>query len=235
MQDEVTKHAKKIYKTAKDPQHTFGEKVKDIIIEICIIVFAVTLSIWLHSWSEHRQEQKEAAEFLKGLKGDLYKDIKLLEANKNSIARINSNFKFILSLKNDHKTGTLKDTAIYDHLEFSTPVSHLNIGRYDGFKSSGKIGTIENDSLKENILVFYQQTLPELGYSENFINSLQLKILDLEIDKSDKTPIRDFVTTVKLRSLFGLGVHNSEVSIKEYEWALKQAKKIIEEIDKEAK
>lgn len=220
MQDEVTKHAKKMYKTVKDPKHTFGEKVKDIIVEICIIVFAVTLSIGLHSWSEHRQEQKEAAEFLKGLKGDLYKDIRLLEANKNSIATVNSNFKQLLSLKNNQKTDAQKDSVIYGHLEFSTPVSHLNIGRYDGFKSSGKIGTIEDDSLKENILVFYQQTLPELGYSENFINSLQLKILDLEIDKSDKTPIRDFVTTGKMTSLLSLAVYNSQVSIKEYEWAL---------------
>ncbi|HEX7458437.1 MAG TPA: hypothetical protein VF301_08385 [Ginsengibacter sp.] len=38
MQDEVTKHTKKIYDTVKNPKHTFGEKVKEIIIEIFIIV-----------------------------------------------------------------------------------------------------------------------------------------------------------------------------------------------------
>ena len=49
MQDEVTKHTKKIYDTVKNPNHTFGQKVKEVFMEIFIIVFAVTLSIWLHS------------------------------------------------------------------------------------------------------------------------------------------------------------------------------------------
>ena len=58
MQEEVKKHTKRIYETVKSPNHTFSEKLKEIVIEIFIIVFAVTLSIWLHSWSEHRHEQK---------------------------------------------------------------------------------------------------------------------------------------------------------------------------------
>jgi hypothetical protein len=48
MQDEVTKHTRKIFKTIKNPSHTFSEKLKEIVVEILIIVFAVTLSIWLH-------------------------------------------------------------------------------------------------------------------------------------------------------------------------------------------
>jgi len=217
----------------KNPRHTFGEKVKEIIIEICIIVFAVTLSIGLHNWSERRHEQKEAKEFLKGLKQDLGKDIKQLEDNKNVIARLYSNYKFIMSLKNDHPGGATEDSIINLRLECKIPVSHFNTGRYDGFKSSGKIGTIENDSLKQNILVFYQQTISDLGYSENFINTLQLKILDLEIDKSDKIPVKEFVTTVKMKSLFGLGVYNFKGSLDGYDETLKQAEIIIAEIDKE--
>ena len=60
MQDEILKHTKKIYNEIKSQKHSFGEKAKEIIIEILIIVFAVTLSIWLHSWSEERHQQKEA-------------------------------------------------------------------------------------------------------------------------------------------------------------------------------
>jgi len=64
MQEEITKHSNKIYKTVKNSEHTLGEKVKEIIIEIFIIVFAVTLSIWLHSWSEHRPNKKKYLCFL---------------------------------------------------------------------------------------------------------------------------------------------------------------------------
>src|SRR5882724_278292 len=213
MEDEITKHTKKIYDTAKSSKHSFGEKVKEIIIEICIIVFAVTLSIWFHGWSDHRHEQKEAKEFLKGLKDDLIKDIKLLEKNKKIAVNSDSNFNFLASLKNNQRANTYKDSEINNHLSIAIPVTLPSVGRYEGFKSSGKIGTIENDSLKGNILIFYQQTLPELAYSESFINSWELKILDQVLDKTDKTPIRDFLTTTKMQSLYGIGAHNLEISI----------------------
>ena len=68
MEHEVQGHTKKIYKAWKDPRKKFWYKVKDIGIEIGIIVFAISLSIWFHSWSEHRHEQKDVKAFLIGLK-----------------------------------------------------------------------------------------------------------------------------------------------------------------------
>jgi hypothetical protein len=235
MQDEVTKHGRKIYHIMKNSQHTFGERVKEIIIEICIIVFAVTLSIWFHSWSEHRHEQEEVSEFLRGLKDDLNNDLKLLENNKNIITTLDSNFHFILSVKKGSNADKHTDTVISKYFKFEIPETHPNIGRYEGFKSSGKIGTIKNDSLKQHILVYYQQIIPDLVSGENYINSLQLKILDLAIDRMDKTSITDFVTSRKMQVMFGLGVHNFELSIDAYNKASEQIKKIIAEIDKEAK
>src|SRR5689334_13378541 len=96
MEHEVASHAKKIYGTVKNPNHSLWEKTKDILVEIFIIVFAVTLSIWFHSWSEHRHEQKEVKEFLKGLRDDLAEDIKQLHTNKNVIEQLQSNYKNIL-------------------------------------------------------------------------------------------------------------------------------------------
>ena len=230
MQDEITKHTKQIYKTARDPKHSIGEKVKEIIIEICIIVFAVTLSIWFHNWSEHRHEQKEVAEFLRGLKDDLQKDVNLLEQNKNIIVGLDSNYRFLLTSLNYNGDSRKTDSLIKNHLYFSIPATHANIGRYEGFKSSGKIGTIENDRLKENILVFYQQTIPDLVYAETYVNTLQLKILDFRIDKSEKTSLKNLLLSEKAQSLLGLAVHNFEVNIQEYEKALRQVNKIINEI-----
>ncbi len=233
MQDEVTKHAKKIYKAIKSPYHSVGEKLKETVIEIFIIVFAVTLSIWLHNWSEHRHEQKEVREFLSGLKSDLTDDIKQLEENKNIIIRVDSNYRFVLAV-NKNDVG-LTDTGISKHLYFNLGITKPNIGRYDGFKSSGKIGAIENDSLKQNILVFYQQTIAQMEFGENYVNTLQSKILDLEIDNEEKVPMKDFVTSIKMKSLLGLGVHNFEVNIREYDVAITLAKTIVSQINEELK
>lgn len=232
MQDEVTKHTKKIYKAIKNPYHSFGEKVKETIVEIFIIVFAVTLSIWLHNWSEHRHEQQEVKEFLTGLKSDLTDDIRQLEENRNTVIKLDSNFSFVSAVT---KNTTLSDDEIGHYLYFDLGLTKPNIGRYEGFKSSGKIGAIENDSLKENILVFYQQTLSHLEFAENYVNTLQSKILDLEIDKGDNIKMVDFVTSTKMKSLFSLGVHNLGVNIREYTNAIRQAKNIIAQIDEEIK
>lgn len=233
MQEEITKHGKKIYKTARNSNHSLGEKVKEIIIEIFIIVFAVTLSISLHTWSEHRHEQKEVREFLSGLKNDLDKDIKLLEKHKQIITTLNANYHSLLSLAANRSATKPVDSVPARYFNFEIPVTQPNLGRYEGFKSSGKIGSVENRGLKENILVYYQQTMPDLAYGENYVNSLQLKIMDLVIDRDDKMPVIDLINTRKMQSLLLLGINNFEVNLKAYDEALEQVKKIIAEIDKE--
>jgi hypothetical protein len=225
VQDEITKHTKKIYDAVKSSNHSAGDKVKEVIIEIFIIVFAVTLSIWLHSWSEKRHDEKEVTEFLKGLKNDLNKDKVILEENKKTISRVDSNFKVLLKYDKGEKDKL--------NLEIDIPVTRLNIGRYEGFKSSGKIGNIENESLKQNILTFYEQALSNLSYNENFVNSWQLKILDFEIDRNEKQSMEDLLSTNKMKSLLRIGGHNLEISIEMYADAIKQADKIIAQIDKE--
>ena len=233
MQDEVVKHGRKIYRIMKNSAHTFAEKIKEITIEIFIIVLGVTLSIWLHNWSEHKHEQNEVREFLSGLKDDLNNDTRLIEANKNTITTLDSNFHFLLSVKKGSTDDKNTDSAISRSFKFEIPVTHSNVGRYEGFKSSGKIGTIENDSLKQDILAYYQQTIPDLQAGENYVNSLQLKIIDLGIDKVDEMSVRDFVTTRKMQVLFMHGAHNFEMNIKAYNEALEQIKDIIAEIDEE--
>ena len=72
---------------------------------------------------------------------------------------MDSNFNFILALNANKTIDTVSVRTISDHLQFEVRTTHANIGRYEGFKSGGKIGTIEDDSLKQNILVYYQQTI----------------------------------------------------------------------------
>ena len=230
MEHEVSTHTKKIYSTIKSSNLGLGEKIKDIFVEIFIIVFAVTLSIWFHSWSEHSHEQKEVKEFLQGLSNDLVDDIKQLNTNKNVIAHLQSNYREILLPEKGHE---LELDSLITHFEVDLRVTRPNIGRYEGFKSSGKIGTIENDGLKEIILVFYEQTIKELVYGENFVNDLQVKIQELSFENSDKISPKQFVAMPKVNSLMWLEANNFKVNMKEYDKAADDAQKIIEEIKKE--
>jgi hypothetical protein len=236
MQEEVTKHTRKIYRVWKQSKHSATDKIKEILIEIFIIVFAVSLSIWFHGWSDHRHEQQEVTEFLKGLRNDLTEDIKLVENNKAAVATLHSNFRFLYGLeKKDTANNKINDTTIYKSLSFDFRITRPNIGRYEGFKSSGKIGTIENNTLKENILVFYEQSIPDLVYGEHFVNDVQSKMLDLEIENNDIIPIRDLATSARMKSMLNIGMQNFESNMRKYDEVINHAKKIIGEIDKETR
>jgi hypothetical protein len=232
MQEEVAKHTKKIYRAMKSSEHSVWDKVKEIAIEIFIIVFAVTLSIWLHSWSDHRHEQREATEFLRGLKDDLGKDIGVLEANRHTFMQMDSNFNLIAALDDSKAIDTTSGRTLSYLFDFEERITHPNIGRYEGFKSSGKIGTIENDSLKQLILVYYQQTMTGLQDDESVANAFQSKMLDLMVDRDYSSTLRDLAKSFKMRASLEIINDHLTGAIKEYNIAITQAKKIIVLIDR---
>jgi len=234
-EQEVIKHTKKVYEVWKDGDLSWWHKLKEFLLEIAIIVFAVTISIWFHDLSEKRHKQHDVKEFLTGLKGDLNKDIQLLEENKNVIAGLDSNFHLILSLRDSNIATVLRNKIITEHFYFYLRVTHPSIGRYEGFKSSGKIGTIEDDNLKQDILEYYQQIIPDVAYGESYVNELQSKILDQDINKDDKMTMSEFTATGKMQGLLGLGIQNFEVNLDAYNNAIKHAKKVVVEIDKAIK
>ena len=220
MQEEITKHSRKIYRQARNKKHSLSEKIKEITIEILIIVFAVTLSIWLHSWSEHRHEQKEVNKFLVELRQNLAADIKLLEDSKKTVGGLHNDYDFILALKESE----VKNGEIYNHLNFSLLNNNFNVGTYEGFKSSVKIATIEEEKLKYNILNYYQQSIPNLINTVNFINTEQLKIQDNDIMTRG---IYATLTDQRIRQKYTNLNYNAKAIIKAYDEIIKDAQEII--------
>ena len=186
MQEEVTKHTKKIYKTVKNTEHTLGEKIKEIIIEIFIIVFAVTLSISLHSWSEHKHQPEEVKVFLENLKNDLQNDAKSIDIEKEAYKKSNMDYEKILSLTSHqldsiYKSKSKVEFPIYSH------GPKMNIGNFEGFKSSGKIGYIEDEKLKQKILNYYQIYVPAINEVDKYYNDFLFKCFDKMIENADKS------------------------------------------------
>ncbi|MEJ7560751.1 MAG: hypothetical protein WKF66_20740 [Pedobacter sp.] len=221
-----SKHSRKIVRTARNSKHTVGEKLKEIIIEVLIIVFAVTLSIWLHSRSEHNHQQEDVKKFLSGIKNDLKNDVIFLNKNKLALTNINKNSGFLQIL-----TRTLSDSIIGPKTTFSLIGNTFNNARYEGFKSSGKIETIENDSVKNAILQYYQQTVPNLITSISFLNSLQLDQLKDGQNSLESISLYDYYNSKKVRSMLHNIEYNSKQDILLFEKAVDDANKLIQEID----
>jgi hypothetical protein len=230
MQDEVTKHTKKIYNSVKNTEHTFGEKAKEVIIEIFIIVFAVTLSIWLHSWSEHRHQQKEVSEFLADFKEDLKQNIVRLKVSKQRLSQNIKDYQFIYSLT-QNKIDSLK--KVHGSIEFFSPITltKFNTGNYEGFKSSGKIGLIENKNLKRQILKYSQEQIVGVNELEKYRSNNFEKIIDYVQNNFDKGISMVLLNNSTLKQNINLHIFTSKGLLGVYEKATEEAESIIKKID----
>jgi Family of unknown function (DUF6090) len=231
MQDEVTKHTQKIYDTVKNPKQTLGEKIKEILIEIFIIVFAVTLSIWLHSWSEHRHQQNEVKEFLADLKEDLRNDINSMQTAKETLSKNFADFLFLKNLTKSKIDSLFKVKSSFS-FHSSIGTTKINNGNYEGFKSSGKIGFIENKGLKKHILKYYQDATPSVLEVENINTSQVLKITDYWAENAGQD-IKKTILSPKLKTMIEAFQNTSTSSLEIYQEAITTAKQIIAEIDKQ--
>ena len=95
---EIITHTRKIKDKLEDQKHSSAHRWKEIITELLIIVFAVSLTTLFHDLNEHRSQQKEVVEFLSDLKDDLNKDIKGIENQKIVINQLIGGFQFVRNL-----------------------------------------------------------------------------------------------------------------------------------------
>ena len=164
-EQEIVKHTKMIFGIWKT-KSSFLHKLSEFIAEILIIVFAITLSIYFHDRSELKHQRHEAKAFLLGLKQDLTTDIEEMNSDKKSYQNSGVIFRYITNRRLNEKLNA--DTiSKYSNWIFNTTGLIPNSGRFEGFKSSGKMGTIENKELQDYIMDLYQENIPTLIVSTN--------------------------------------------------------------------
>ena len=234
MQDEVSKHTKKVFEEFKNPIHSTGEKIKEIIIEIVIIVFAVTVSIWLHNWSEHRNEQAQVKTFLLGLRKDISSDIHDVKEIKKLFQHFDTTYRYFSSLQRNKIPNP-------DSLKQFLPEIKNNIylrphkSRFTGFLTAGKIMNIEEDSLALQILDYYQEVLPSINSSEsswvNINASLNDYMRDNVKDVDSDMAKWEVLTSPKAKFLTKSLIPWSQIYDR-YDGLISDGESIIKEIDK---
>jgi hypothetical protein len=234
-EQEVIKHTKKIF-SIWNSNKGFWHKLQEFIIEVLIIVFAITLSIYLHDRSEKKHERNETKEFLLGLKTDLTLDIAEMNEDKESFLKSSAAFKYIIGIK---RNEMLNPDSLKEHYNSIMTITGLipNSGRFEGFKSSGKMGTIENKALQNDIMDLYQENIPGLISSTNAYTQRKQKLFDY-INANVKR-ITDNTTNLYmvLASDGSFNICNGLVFVQEivdrYDICLNKMADIIDKIDKE--
>jgi hypothetical protein len=175
-EQEVIKHTKKVFGLWKT-NNPVWHKIADFLLEIFIIVFAITVSVFFHDRSVLKHQRHETREFLLGLRQDLKTDIVEMNDDKNSFMQSQKAFTYITTRKLNESLNP--DTIrYYNGWIFNTTGLVPNSGRFEGFKSAGKMGTIENKELQNNIMDLYQENIPSLINSTNFYTSKKLILFE---------------------------------------------------------
>ena len=233
MENEIKDHAVKAYKTIKNPHLKFWNKVGEIGIEIGIIVFAVTLSIWVHDISDHNHEQKDVRAFLIGLKKDLSSDLVELQGDKSSYIQQGMAFNYIATPSPNFK---LTMDSLKKHLNYLSNITTFvpNSARYDGFKSSGKLGNIEDNRLQNNVTELYLGIIPAILVSTNSYVQRKQYLFEyfyknLKRNKDGSYKMLEALSTDEAFNICSTLTYTTEI-VDRYESAIKKSKEIINEI-----
>lgn len=234
MEHEITGHTRKAYRIWKNPDISVWKKFREIGTEILIIVFAVSLAAFLERQREHSAEQKLAKEFLTGLKTDLQNDIREMEQDRNSFQQAGRIFRYIVQVPAG--TALNKDSVVkYQQYIFNTVGLVPNDGRYQGFKSSGKISTIENQELQNNILDLYQENIPSLLASTNVYTQKKEVLFtymydNMQIDKG----IGNIISVLNMNKPHNIAftLASTHEIVSRYDTVIDKSRKIIAAIDK---
>ncbi len=233
---EVIKHTKKVFTVWTAPGKGFWHKLKEFILEIFIIVFAVSLSIYLHDRSVKKHQAHETKEFLLGLKKDLLLDVQEMKEDKESFLLSKAAAAYVLKLKRNEVANQDSLNKHYIWLVNNTSLIPNN-GRFEGFKSSGKIGTIGNKELQNNIMDLYQEDIPGLLMGTNAYAERKLKLSDF-IQRNRKR-VTDSTTNLKaiLSQDESFNIAGNMVMVEEilrrYDNCIEKITAIIRDIDKD--
>jgi hypothetical protein len=158
---EIIKHTKKAYSIFTSSEMGIKNKIIDILTEIIIIVFAVSISIGLSNWSESRHERQEEKEFLIGYQKDLQSLISNMTSSRKFYMNTLNGIQYFLSVG---RGAALNKDSIsrYSGIFFSSTDLDPHISRYEGLKSSGKFKIIENKELLNNIIDLHEAIIQRI-------------------------------------------------------------------------
>jgi hypothetical protein len=238
-EQEVIKHTKKVMKTVSDKEGGWKHKLKEILLEVLIIVFAVSLSISFHNWSEKRHDRHEEHAFLEGLRTDLTNDIREMQSDSTTYQRLLRGTVYFTKVAYGEPLN--KDSLDeYNFMFFNTTYFSPNISRFEGLRASGKLSIIENKELLDNILDLYQENIPLINMLNNWFNTYKMDevapLLDRQLklgkDGTDEGNWQELLQTHELQNVLRRALNTDEI-VTAYGSGIKTARIILAKIDEE--
>ena len=204
--DLIKKHGKKALGMSETSHEPRGWRARagEVLLEIGIIVFAITLSLWLHNWQEHRHDRARERQFLRGIQQDLADDLREMRMDSGSYQEQRRGLRYFKQLTAQNMR---RDSARFYSWTLTNSTYFIsNSSRFDGLKSTGALGVIEDQALLGKLLTYYQRTTVNLtmnaqAYGTSKVESI-LPYLDLHLEPGrtnlvavmQETPMQNYLS-----------------------------------------
>ena len=239
-ENEIVKHVEAAYKVAKDPEKHWLHKLKEILIEIFIIVFAVSLSIWFHNWSDSLHEHKEEREFLVGLQKDIHVDLENAERSRAYYATELKELRYFQRVGAGEPLNP-DSMRTYIFAFFSNTSLEAQISRYEGLKGSGKFGIIENKELLNNIIDLHEGTFKHVQLLDGYYIDYTVRMGTFIQSHGQLSQTNDNITNLqellrmpemRFQLVYGVSFITSNL-LSAHDSCIAQCHQLINQIDKE--
>jgi len=167
-EEKIIKHTKAAVHIVANKEKTWRKKIFELLEEVAIIIFAVSITLALHNWNDGRNERKMEKDFLTGTSQDLKNEARNLDLAVINIKRTAAYYDTVWQQIN---SGRL-DVAYIDTNSgqlVNTMYFKFDDGRFESFKSSGYLRLIENQALLKDITSLYTTEMPFQVSADEYI------------------------------------------------------------------
>ena len=154
-------------------ENKFSKYLLYAVGEIILVVIGILIALQINTWSENQKIKKEEKILITGLIQNIEDDIKsLTTVTKQDSINIDANRILLSALKNDsiRRNKPLLKQKIYQAAFLSKLKPNQII--FNQIQFSGKLIYILNDSIKNEILSYYDNVSNVLDYQESNTNTI---------------------------------------------------------------
>jgi hypothetical protein len=205
-EEKIMEHAKKAVQSLTTKNKKWKDKLKDFLFEILIIIVAVNITLWFHSWSDRRHDREIEKNFLIDLRQNINDNTGMLNDMINYFT--DSMLHYYDTVLVQVKIGKIDTQYINSnsYLLLAAHTSNLDFGLFESFKSAGNLRLIENQNLLTDITNEYSAELP---YREEHIE----RVLDGSFSNFDKYVGRKIGNFNKSLSFSALSMHLNDPDV----------------------
>lgn len=132
--------------------------MKYAIGEIVLVVVGILIALQINTWSKEHTDKKKEVFYLSGIREDLKQDTLALDNSIKFESMILTTSKRILSTFNRNDSFIMNDSVIRDlNVLMASSIPNTHTTNFEELNSTGQIGLISIDSLRNHIINYYQK------------------------------------------------------------------------------